>query len=298
MRTFGDYSPINCVQIGTTDMPATHSVSNLVVFIELIQKLCEDESKVEDRDRVLFRGQRQDLPLLPKIARLELRQGGVSQTEREMFKEFIRQALPYLEVKIDNDWDWLALAQHHGMATPLLDWTLNPLAALWFAVNKPAKDRKPGVVWVFPPRQEDIVAVDKMTGGGGLFGSGRTQVFQPNHVTRRLVAQLGWFTLHRHQRKSERFTPLERDRRYKHLMTKIAIPAKEFREFRYDLDRMGVNKASLFPDLDGLSGHVQWRYTLLADEHAATMPKPIVRKTVKKAVRKKVRRKKYVRRAA
>jgi type I restriction enzyme M protein len=62
-----------------------------------------------------------------------------------MLEKFKREAIPYLTIKPNDDWDWLALAQHHGLPTRLLDWTQNPLVAVGIASTS-----CPAISWPMP----------------------------------------------------------------------------------------------------------------------------------------------------
>src|SRR5690349_9875868 len=92
----------------------------------------------------VFRGvENAQYTLTPKIGRPEWRHLGFSSEvrdfqvgeERAILEEFKRQARPYVGYQITFDIEWLALAQHHGLPTRLLDWTESPLIAAFFAVE-------------------------------------------------------------------------------------------------------------------------------------------------------------------
>ena len=177
-----------------------------------------------------------------------------------MFEDFQRQALPYLEFQPSTSWDWLALAQHHGMATRLLDWTESPLAALWFAVSEQPTSQKQGVVWIFRTKEEYFAPP---TADADPFSGKRTQVFRPRHISRRIMAQSGWFTVHKYIDDQERFIPLQTISFYKSALSKIKIPASAFGPLRRSLARSGIHYLSLFPDIDGLCRQTQLKHTIL-----------------------------------
>jgi hypothetical protein len=235
-------------------------ISRLRDYVEFL------ESNVTT-NMVLFRGQSGDYKLLPQIARLNHRTS-VLTSEELIFTALQRQAITFLSPVPSNPWDWLAIAQHHGLPTRLLDWTRNPLAALWFAVRRPPQAQEThshGVVWVFRPDPEDVIR--DVQDAEDPFAGARTKVFEPRHVTARLVAQHGAFTVHKYVSKKKNFISLERNINQRERLEKILVPCGAFSDCRYQLDRCGIHEASLFPDLDGLCRHIHWQHVFFPDEN-------------------------------
>jgi hypothetical protein len=235
-------------------------IKSVQAFVELIDKEKETQEKSGNSVDFLFRGQRRDLPLLPKIARINLR-GEIENIERLVIDEFKRTSLPLSDIQPANDWDLLAIAQHHGLPTRLLDWTHSALIALWFAVKeKPHENNEHGVVWLLMPELDDFRSDDDSP-----FSNQETRVFLPKVVSRRISAQTGVFTVHKIN-KNERVVKLENHTQYSKKLFKIKIPPNRFALIRQRLNMLGVNHSTVFPDLDGLCSHLQWRYSFLDDE--------------------------------
>lgn len=240
-----------------------------VIIIKNIQKLLDFlEDKFETTDTILFRGQHTDWPLLPKIARITLRfEYNLPTAEQKMMEMLKLRAISLIEQQPETDWDWLAIAQHSGMATRLLDWTTNPLAALWFAIEKPPLTMNgaqcSGILWAFKPETNDFIDNPKLE---DPFQISPTKVFRPKHLTRRIIAQSGWFTAHAYNIKNKSFVPLEKNQKYRNRLFKMSVPPEVFADLRCDLDRLGFNAATLFADLDSLCRDIQWQHSLLQDE--------------------------------
>ncbi len=206
--------------------------------------------------RRLFRGQNVDKPLLPKIARSNsLTPNYIEDLERKMLARFRKESTPYLNgVQPLTDWDWLAIAQHQGLPTRLLDWSANALAALWFAVASDPPLDAHGVLWSLKYTDADIKSPGKTE---NIFTLQRTYVFQPFHLDKRIVSQSAWFSVHKYLKDSEQFGALEVNPNYKGRLTKFVIPRNSFPTIRQELRLMGITQATLFPDLGGLCADIQ-----------------------------------------
>lgn len=232
--------------------------------ISSVTKLVDEITKLRLSDYALFRGQKDDWSLIPKLGRLKMRNGDLLKNEENMISDFKRLSKPYLQRVPANDWEWLSIAQHHGMATRLLDWTSNPLAALWFAVSQPISHAT-GVFWVFDVPDEFILKAndyEKIS----PFTQKQTIVIQPQISTSRISSQNAWFTLHSTKTNKSTLDPLESNNSLKTYLTRYLIPKEHFSAIRFDLDRLGVNRMALFPDVDGIASHSEWINSFLDDE--------------------------------
>lgn len=170
--------------------------------------------------------------------------------ERLVFEEFKLRARPNLTRVPANDWEFLALAQHHGAPTRLLDWSENPLGALFFAVETPTPTDS--AVWCYSYVEQDRpldVAQDV-----NPLEILQVKLYRPPHVHPRVWAQSGVFTTHPIGYKKF-------DNPWGTGLVRIRIPNFARPRLRVELQRMGVSRASLFPDLDGVGQHVyqKWR---------------------------------------
>jgi hypothetical protein len=217
----------------------------------------------DERGLIIFRGQSHDWKLVPKIARTPYQEyQGSFKDEEEVLDFFKRRAFPHLDRVPASDWHWLFIAQHHGVPTRLLDWTSNALVALWFAVRTDPNTTQQGVqdnhtptVWAFEPTTDDWL--NKLE--ASPFDIQRTQVVRPVHVTERIIAQSGYFSIHKRYEKKG-FISFDERLLLEGEIEKYCVQRENIHRIQRELDRCGINESVLFPDLAGVSNYVTWHW--------------------------------------
>lgn len=191
--------------------------------------------------------------LVPKLGRVDiakLSQAGLAQTasqlESTVIDTFKRGAIPYLPSIPRSDWEWLAIMQHHGAPTRLLDWSYSPLVALHFAVDD---------VWRSDHATSGVAAAVYHFDCGTVCDIREhpdplqlidVKVFGPPEVSPRIAAQQGVFTIH----------PLPWADYDDARITKFILPHTIKQECSDRLRRLGIHHAKLFPGLDTLCDHI------------------------------------------
>jgi len=205
---------------------------------------------------------------------------GYDELEAHLLRNFRKYARRDA-VPVDSEWDWLALAKHHGLPTRVLDWSYSPYVALHFATEDHLAFDRDGVVWAidYVQAHADLPAPlrDRLEREGsnvfttemlaevaealptleGLAEEPFVLFLEPPSVDDRIVNQFALFSL-----LSRATAGLEEwlERR-PDLARKIVIPAALKWEVRDKLDQANVTERVLFPGLDGLSRWLTRHYT-------------------------------------
>jgi hypothetical protein len=229
------------------------------------------------RSKFVFRGECSgSVPLrtsLQSLGRFAAR------SENHLLRNF-RKFAPPGAANGGSIWSWLALAQHHGLPTRLLDWTFSPYVALHFATDV-RLGFGDGVVWCvdfrrlhreLPQRLRRVLRrenADLFTAemlGDAVpnledLSRGRRRAFvlffDPPSLDERLTNQFSVFSL----LSDPKANLLDFLRHRPESAKRIVIPPSLRREVRDKLDQANVTERVLFPGLDGLASWLARYYT-------------------------------------
>ena len=182
--------------------------------------------------------------LVPKIGRNEDHYS--RSIERVIFANFKRRARQFVDTSSFSEWDLLALGQHHGLPTRLLDWTTNPLVAAYFAVIGLPTDK---TARVYALKAPPLIDVDRNL---DPFAVTEVGAFIPSAVAPRIVAQRGLFTIHPNPTQPVGPSLSAEDQ--------FDIRAADRPFFERKLFGFAVDTAVIKADLDGLCETLAWQF--------------------------------------
>jgi hypothetical protein len=211
------------------------------------------------------------------LSRLGSRAGTLEGHILRNFRKYAQRAA----VPGDSVWNWLAVAQHHGLPTRLLDWTYSPYVALHFATETLELFDRDAVVWCvdyvraiehLPDVLRAILeeegseaftaemlerAAPSLAEFGALAAEPFLVFFEPPSLDERIVNQFALFSL-----LSDPVMSLDEWlRTHPGLVRRVVIPAALKWEVRDKLDQANVTERVLYPGLDGLGRWLARYYT-------------------------------------
>lgn len=205
--------------------------------------------------------------------------GRYAQVEEDLLRNFRKYGSRMESSLRDSWWNWLAMGQHHGLPTRLLDWTFSPYVAQHFVTTKADLFAIDGVIWCidfikvrkYLPeslkailKKDDAVfftaeMLDRYAPTLGEFdarvkaeGSDCVIFFEPPSLDDRIVNQAALFSMVSSPEVQLEEWLAAREAEQPGMFRKIIVPAALKWELRDKLDMANITERVMFPGLDGL----------------------------------------------
>jgi len=200
-----------------------------------------------------------------------------------MLRRFKRQFHLFTnDIPDDNDYvRWFSIMQHYGCPTRMLDFTYSFFIALFFATEKVSLDTSSHVdcaiwsinhkwlkdkfhkhgkfrlIYLKDKNLKQVGSIKAILNSKSAF----IKSLNPLCLNQRLVLQQGLFLLPLDIRKPFMDNlgniAKEKETRKNVLKIKISIDKKFLNEIYYNLNRMNINNATIFPDIDGFARYLK-----------------------------------------
>lgn len=286
------------------DVTKINSVQQYISYIDNLMSIYIDHTKTDKG--FLFRGESNcEFLLIPSLFRKDpsannnYRYLAGQPNTKQILQNFIQQAAGFKPGLLSTDYSqWSEYAQHYGVPTRLLDWTSNPLVALFFSCrNNKDKDGSVSLLnnngyykFIFSQKnfsEEDECLsiheiINKCMNGTKEYKYPITYI--PNYIDARMSAQDSWFmawgsdvssledilkdvkikcNMRSRLNASAVTVEYESD---SEILFKVVISKTKKQSILRELDMLGVNEKTLFPGLDGLDRYIERRYRFDYDE--------------------------------
>jgi hypothetical protein len=228
---------------------------------------------LENQDLLWFRGlPNENYNLVPRLHRIP---GGYNKIlENDLHTKFVIKSRPFIKNKNYTQIEWMHLMQHYGLPTRLLDWTEGALIGLFFAVKY--QEDNTSCVWIINPGKLNKIVTGKSViyVTDPVITRSEDEIIQhymntddlpeipiaisPSHFDNRIHAQKSAFTLHGYKYNDIINIKISENLKFYQIRIKKECAGR----IRKQIQLLGIDESTLFPDLEGVSRELEFTHEI------------------------------------